>query len=123
MGKSNNKFFDKLVSRTKIYLVIIAILLIIICIFKPVLILPAILVYAIIILYTYFINQKRLEEVSEQIKDLTFNVDKVSKRTLINSPFPLVIIETDGSIIWKNKKFLTEFADVRDILMNIKRYI
>lgn len=123
MGKSNNKFFDKLVSRTKIYLVIIAILLIIICIFKPVLIIPAILMYAIIISYTYFINQKRMEEVSEQIKDLTFNVDKVSKRTMVNSPFPLVIIETDGSIIWKNKKFLTEFADVKDINNQIKDLI
>ena len=123
MGKSNNKFFDKLVSRTKIYLVIIAILLILICIFKPVLIIPAVLVYAFIIIYTYMFNQKKMEEVSEQIKDLTFNVDKVSKRTLINSPFPLVIVETDGSIIWKNKKFSTEFADVRDINFILKEII
>ena len=115
MGKSNNKFFDKLVSKTKIYLVIIAILLILICVLKPVLIIPAVLVYAFIIIYTYLINQKRIEEVSEHIKDLTLNVDKVSKRTLINSPFPLVIVETDGSIIWKSTKFMTEFADVYDI--------
>lgn len=123
MGKSNNKFLDKLVSRTKVYLVIIAILLIVICIFKPVLIIPAVLVYACIIAYTYYINQKKMEEVSEQIKDLTFNVDKVSKRTLVNSPFPLVIIETDGSIIWKNKKFLTEFADIKNINKQIKEII
>ena len=123
MGKSNNKFFDKLVSRTKIYLVIIAILLILICIFKPVLIIPAVLVFAFIIIYTYMFNQKKMKEVSEQIKDLTFNVDKVSKRTLINSPFPLVIVETDGSIIWKNKKFTTEFADVRDINNILKEII
>ena len=123
MGKSNNKFFDKLVSRTKIYLVIIAILLILICIFKPVLIIPAVLVYAFIIIYTYMFNQKKMEEVSEQIKDLTFNVDKVSKRTLINSPFPLVIVETDGSIIWKNKKFTIEFADVGDINTILKEMI
>ena len=123
MGKSNNKFFDKLVSRTKIYLVIIAILLIVICIFKPVLIIPAVLVYAFIIIYTYMFNQKKMEEVSEQIKDLTFNVDKVSKRTLINSPFPLVIVETDGSIIWKNKKFTIEFADVGDINTILKEMI
>ena len=122
MGKSNNKFFDKIVSRTKIYLVIIAILLILICALKPVLIIPAVLVYSGIIAYTYFINQKRIEEVSEHIKDLTLNVDKVSKRTLINSPFPLVIIETDGSIIWKSKKFITEFADVKDI-NSILRFI
>ena len=53
-----------------------------------------------------------MAEVSEHIKDLTLNVDKVSKRTLINSPFPLIIVETDGSIIWKSTKFVSEFRDV-----------
>ncbi|MBR3720221.1 MAG: DHH family phosphoesterase, partial [Clostridia bacterium] len=49
--------------------------------------------------------------ISEHIKDLTLNVDKVSKRTLINSPFPLLIVETDGTIIWKSTKFVSEFGD------------
>ena len=112
MSNNTNNFFDNLVSKTKIYLIIIAILLIIICIVKPILILPAIIVYALIILYTYWTNKKRMAEVSEQIKELTLNVDKVSKRTLINSPFPLIIVETDGSIIWKSTKFVNEFRDV-----------
>ncbi|MBR2787037.1 MAG: DHH family phosphoesterase [Clostridia bacterium] len=112
MSNNNNKFFDKIVSKTKVYLVIIAILIIIICILKPVLIVPATIVYILIMMYTYLTNQKRMEEVSEHIKDLTFNVDNVSKRTLINSPFPLIIVETDGSIIWKSTKFVREFRDV-----------
>lgn len=117
MPNSNNKFFDKLVSKTKIYLVIIAILLILICVLKPKLIIPAIIIYILIIIYTYWTNQKRKAEVSEHIKDLTLNVDKVSKRTLINSPFPLIIVETDGSIIWKSTKFVREFNN-RDIDIN-----
>ena len=112
MSNNNNNFFDKLVSKTKVYLVIIAILLIIICIIKPILIAPAFIVYILIIMYAYWANQKRMAEVSEHIKDLTLNVDKVSKRTLINSPFPLIIVETDGSIIWKSTKFVSEFRDV-----------
>ena len=112
MSNNNNNFFDKLVSKTKVYLVIIAILLIIICIIKPILIVPAFIVYILIIMYAYWANQKRMAEVSEHIKDLTLNVDKVSKRTLINSPFPLIIVETDGSIIWKSTKFVSEFRDV-----------
>ena len=112
MSNNNNKFFDKLVSKTKVYLVIIAILLVIICIIKPILIVPAAIVYVLIIMYTYWTNQKRMAEVSEHIKDLTLNVDKVSKRTLINSPFPLIIVETDGSIIWKSTKFVSEFRDI-----------
>ena len=112
MSNNNNKFFDSLVSKTKIYLIIIAILLLIICIIKPILILPALIVYVLIIFYTYWTNQKRMAEVSEHIRDLTLNVDNVSKRTLINSPFPLIIVETDGSIIWKSTRFVSEFRDV-----------
>ena len=125
MGRSNNKFLDKLVSRTKVYLVIIAILLLIICFIKPILIIPAVIVYILIIAYTYLVNQKRVAEVSEHIKDLTFDVDKMSKRTLINSPFPLVIVETDGSIIWKSTKFTTEFAetDINEDLASIVKEI
>ena len=126
MSNNNNNFFDNLVSKTKIYLIIIAILLIIICIIKPILIAPAMIAYILIILYTYWTNQKRMAEVSEQIKELTLNVDKVSKRTLINSPFPLIIVETDGSIIWKSTKFVNEFRDVEinsildEIVKNVK---
>ena len=124
-NSNNNKFFSKLVSKTKVYLVIIAILLIIVCILKPILTIPAIIIYALIMIYTYWTNQKRMAEVSEHIKDLTLNVDQVSKRTLINSPFPLIIVETDGSIIWKSTKFVEEFnnkdvdIDINEILDEI----
>lgn len=125
MPSNSNKFFDKLVSKTKVYLVIIAILLIIVAILKPMLTIPAIIIYALIMVYTYWTNKKRMAEVSEQIKDLTLNIDKVSKRTLINSPFPLIIVETDGSVIWKSTKFVKEFnnkdieVDINEILDNI----
>ena len=113
MSNNNNNFFSKLVSKTKIYLILIAILLIIICIIKPVFIIPAIIVFALTMYYNYWTNQKRMVEVTEHIKDLTLNVDKVSKRTLINSPFPLIIVETDGNIVWKSTKFVSEFNDTQ----------
>ena len=126
MSNNNNNFFSKLVSKTKIYLILIAILLIIICIIKPVFIIPAIIVFALTMYYNYWTNQKRMVEVTEHIKDLTLNVDKVSKRTLINSPFPLIIVETDGNIVWKSTKFVSEFNDIEinpildDIIKNLK---
>ena len=43
---------DKLVSRTKIYLVIIAVILIILSIIEPKAIIPAILTYIIVVIYT-----------------------------------------------------------------------
>ena len=51
-NKSNKKIFEGLVSKTKIYLVVIAILLILICVLNTKCILPSIIVYALILLYT-----------------------------------------------------------------------
>ncbi|MCI8485997.1 MAG: phosphoesterase [Clostridia bacterium] len=113
MPNNNNiKIFDGLVSKTKAYLVIIAILLIILCCYEFRFILPAIIIYSLILVYTSWTNKKRTAELSEHIKDLTINVDKVSKRSLINSPFPLIIVETNGNIIWKSTKFVQEFANI-----------
>ena len=63
MPKNNNiKVFDKLVSKTKIYLFIIAILLITICFYEPRFIMPAILIFVIIVMYAYWTNNKRKAE-------------------------------------------------------------
>ena len=103
--KSNRKLFDNLVSRTKIYLVIIFILLVIVSYLQPTMIIPSIVVYLIVLGYTYFANNKRRSEISEQLQDLTLTVDSAAKSSLINAPFPLLILETDGNIVWRSKKF------------------
>ena len=127
MSENNSrKVFDSLVSRTKIYLVIILILIILISVFRPILIIPSIILYISILCYTYFANNKRKSEISEQLQDLTLTVDSAAKSSLINSPFPLVILETNGNIVWKSSKFVTEFADIDmdnyidDLIIDIK---
>ena len=114
MQTSNKKIFDNLVSRTKIYLVIILILLIGICWQNKMLIIPAIALYVLILAYTYFANNKRKSEISETLQDLTLTVDSAAKTSLINSPFPLIILETDGNVVWKSSKFATEFEDIEE---------
>ncbi|MBP3707251.1 MAG: DHH family phosphoesterase [Clostridia bacterium] len=118
---NNNKFFDRFVSKTKIYLVIIAILLIVLCVIMPVCIIPAILIYAAILAYSLWTDNKRKNEISEKIEELNFSLDKVSKRTLINAPFPLLIAETTGNIIWKNAKFGQEFnhGDIKKVMADL----
>lgn len=127
MSENNSrKVFDSLVSRTKIYLVIILILFILISVFRPILIIPSIILYISILCYTYFANNKRKSEISEQLQDLTLTVDSAAKSSLINSPFPLVILETNGNVVWKSSKFVTEFADIdmnnyiNDLIIDIK---
>ncbi len=110
MPNKKTKVIDNLLSRTKIYLIIIAILLVVICIYDQKLILPGIALYLIIIFYSYQVNKKRKAEISDHIHELMGDVDSAAKNTLINSPFPLVIMETDGNIIWRSSKFVDEFA-------------
>ena len=120
--KNNKKFFDKLVSRTKIYLFIILILLIAICIQEYRFIIPSIIVYILIVIYAIFTDQKKKNQISETIEDLTITVDDAAKTSLINSPLPLVIVNISGKIIWRSSKFVSEFANIdisaylRDIL-------
>lgn len=112
MRNNNRKVFETFISRTKIYLAIILVLLIIMCVENNKLIIPSIIVYLAIVGYTYYANRKRKSEISETLQDLTLTVDSAAKTSLINSPFPLIIMETDGNIIWKSSKFNSEFMDV-----------
>lgn len=112
MQNSNRKLFDSLVSRTKIYLVVIFILLVVICVFSPKFIIPSIFIYIAILAYTYFANNKRKNEVSQHLQELTLNVNSAAKNSLIYSPFPLIIVETDGNIVWRSTKFVSEFANI-----------
>lgn len=112
MQNNNRKRLETIVSRTKIYLAIIFILLIILSIENTNMIIPSILIYAVIMGYTYYANRKRKSEISETLQDLTLTVDSAAKTSLINSPFPLIIFETDGNIIWRSSKYISEFADI-----------
>ena len=118
--------FDRIISRTTIYLIIIAVIFLILCIIQPLAIIPSIIAFVLIVIYTIWTNQKRKAEISEHINELTLNIDKAAQSTIINSPFPLVVLETNGNIIWKSSKFIKEFANVdignylNDIIKELK---
>ena len=112
MSNFNVRLLKNVESKTKIYLAIIAIILILLCINNIAYIIPSIISYVLIIVYTIWVYKRRKSEISKYITDLTINVDSAAKNTLINSPFPLIILETDGNVIWRSSKFNKEFANV-----------
>lgn len=118
MSNNNMKMLENIESKTKIYLLIIAIILILLCMNMPIYIIPSIILYLAIVAYTIWIYNKRKGEVSNYINELTISMDSAAKNTLINSPFPLIILETDGNIIWRSSKFNKEFANI-----GINKYI
>ena len=121
MQNTNRKVFDKLLSKTKIYLAIIFILLVIVCIENINMIIPSILIFMAIVAYSYYANNRRKSEISETLQDLTLSVDTAAKSSLINSPFPLIIMESNGNIIWRSSKFISEFEkfDINSYLNNL----
>ncbi len=122
MPNKNKRMLDKILARSKTYIIIIVILLIVMCIQNNMLIIPSVFVLLGIIIYTYYTNSKKRDEISETIQDLSLSIDTVAKTSLINSPFPLLVLQKDGNIIWKNKKFSTVFANI-DIMTYVEDLI
>ena len=75
-------------------------------------IVPSIVIFLLIVLYSYYTNNKRKSELSETLQELTSTVDSAAKTSLINSPFPLIILEANGNTVWRSSKFSSEFANI-----------
>ena len=82
MQPKTKKNVEKLISKTKIYLGIIALLLIVICILDIKFIIPSILLLALIVYYSYWANNKRKSEISSHIQELILDVDTASQKNI-----------------------------------------
>ena len=121
----NRKPIERMISKNKIYIAIIAIILIMLCVQNNIFIIPSIILFVLILIYTYWIDNKKTTEITQHIEEFTFDIDSTAKKTLVNSPFPLVILETDGNIVWKSSTFVSEFGnvDIKNILINLSKEI
>lgn len=119
---NDKKTIEKLTSRVKIYLVIIALLFILICTYDTAWIIPSILFYALIISYTIWSNTKKKNEIETHIEEVAWGMNSTVRNTLNKSSIPLLVIETDGDIIYKSPKFNKEFKDV-DVITYIESLI
>ena len=108
----NKKAIEKLTSRVKIYLVIIALLFILICSYDLIWIIPSILLYGLLLMYTIWFNSKKKTEIETHIEEVAWGMNSTVRNTLNKSPIPLLVIETDGDIIFKSPKFNKEFKDI-----------
>lgn len=92
MQNSNRKVFDKMMTNTKVYLIIIFIILLILCTQNIKFIVPSIITYLILSIYTVGVNSRGKNQITETIQDLTLTMDSAAKSSLISSPFPLIIL-------------------------------
>jgi c-di-AMP phosphodiesterase-like protein len=118
MPNSNNKILNSLTSKNIVYILLIAILCISLCVYDLSWIIPSIIIFALTVSYTFWSSGKKKTELENHIQDITSDVTTASKGNLINTPIPLVLIETDGNIVWRSKKFVEEFQNI-DIATNL----
>jgi len=118
MPKKNSEALEKIEKINKInvkfniYIFIIFLLCVLICIYDFRLIIPSILLCFILLVYTNWIGDKKRAELVNHIEEITTDMNSATRNNLINSPIPLLLIETDGTIIWKSKSFIETFDNV-----------
>ncbi len=113
-GKNGN-VFKNITAKNLIYILIIGALAIVLCVYDLSWIVPSIILISLVVAFTIWSNSKGLLELENHIQDITSDVSSASKGNLVNTPIPLVLIETDGDIVWRSKKFVEEFGQVNDI--------
>lgn len=118
MPDNKNKTLDKLNVKFNLYIVIIVLLCLLLCVYDARLIIPSILLWIFLWGYTIWMSDKKRTELVNHIQEITSDVNVATKNNLINSPIPLLLVETDGSIIWKSKSFVDAFRDV-DAITNL----
>jgi len=103
--KDNINFANILGYKDWIYLIALMGLIIISVIFEPKMIIPGVIIWLLLLIYSLQTNSKRRKEIEKYIENLTFNMDVVTKDTLLNFPLPMVTVELNGMIIWHNNLF------------------
>ena len=92
MPSKNGKILDDLILKSGIYLIIILLFMISLCIYDIKWLVPSIIIYILLIIYTIRSNTKKKSEIVNHIQEITTDVNIATKKNLINSPIPLIIV-------------------------------
>ena len=112
MPNTNRKMLDNLTTKNIIYILIIAVLAISLCVYDLRWIIPAIFVFTFTVVYTIWISGKKKTEIENHIQNITSDISSASRGNLVNTPIPLVLVETNGNIVWRSKAFVKEFQNI-----------
>jgi cyclic-di-AMP phosphodiesterase len=103
----NNKYkYDYFITSNMVYMVIIAALIIVLFLYN--LIVPGIIsitFYALLVIYNIRSTREKRVEWKKFIEDFSTQLDSATRNTLVRSPFPLIITEKSGVLLWYNQRF------------------
>lgn len=99
----------------KVYLIIMGCLIAILAYYQPILALVWAMALAYLIYHYNQTIQNKEREWIKYIEGLSEEFDSATKHAVFNMPFPLVMLEIDGTIFWYNTRFLS-LMDEEDLL-------
>ena len=111
MPNKQGKILNNLIAKNILYIILIGFLSISLCVYNLRWIIPSIVIFSFVIAYSIWTSSRKETEIENHIQNVTSNVETASKGNLVNTPIPLVLIETNGNIIWRSKKFVEEFQN------------
>jgi len=84
---------------------------------------PGFVIFLFLVYYNYRSNYIRCKEITRYIENLTINIDRATKDTLLNFPMPLVVLEVDGTVIWYNSSSKEIFGGVELLEKTIHTFV
>lgn len=102
---SDNRY-DNFITNNKVYMFIIAILIVIIFSYKHSQVgIVLTLIYFFLLLYNFKNTRIKKKELKKFIEDFSTKMDSAFKSSLMNLPFPMMVLSNKGEVLWYNQNF------------------
>lgn len=111
----NNKMSNPFKETVNVYLLVIAILVIGLAYYNPILGIIGFFILLTMILYNWYSDRNKSRKWRKYIEAISTNIDSAAKYAVFNLPVPLVVIDYDGRINWYNSKF-TEMVNEKSAI-------
>lgn len=116
--------YNYFITSNKMYMIIIAVLVLMLIIYGHTLIgVMSISLYGLLVVYNIRNTKYRKTEWKKFIEDFSSKLDNATRTTLVKLPFPMIIVGSDGDILWYNQNFLTSLKGEDILGKNIKGMI
>ncbi len=99
-----NKLFTW--SDIRLYLIVMALMVVVVAFFQPIVAFILALIVAYIIYYSKQKIDQKKKDLNKYIEGLAHDFDSATKHAIFNMPFPIVFIDEEGLISWYNTPFL-----------------
>lgn len=100
-----DKRFKMFFPNTKLYMTIIAVLIGVVFFYNTYIGIAGLVIFGYLVIYNLKINRLRKAGLDRIVEDLSENLDVAGRNTLSKIPVPLVIVNSDGQILWVNSLF------------------